>query len=135
MKKATIGKKIRLEQHTDHRGSLAVVESQRHIPFSIERAYYLYGVTENSERAGHAHKKLQQLIIAVSGTFDVLLDNGKDTETHHLNSPDTGLIIGTNIWRVINRVSSDAVCLVLASTPYDESDYCRDYSAFLESLK
>lgn len=135
MKQAAIGKKIKLEQHGDHRGSLAVVESQRHIPFSIERAYYLYGLSANSERAGHAHKELRQLIIAVAGSFDVILDNGKDTETHHLNSPDTGLIIDTNTWRVINRFSSDAVCLVLASTPYDESDYFRDYSAFLESLK
>jgi hypothetical protein len=130
-----IGSRIDLDKHIDPRGALAVLESGRHVPFSIERVYYLYDLSANSERAGHAHKELRQLIIAVAGSFDVILDNGKDTETHHLHLPDSGLLIDPGVWRVINRISSDAICLVIASAPYDESDYYRDYDAFLESAK
>ena len=113
----------------DVRGSLCVAEGGA-LPFEIARVYYLYDVPSGSMRAGHAHKALQQLVIAVSGSFDVRLDDGRRTETVTLNRPHRGLLIGPMLWREIENFSSGAVCLVLASAAYDEADYYRDYTEF-----
>lgn len=114
----------------DVRGSLCVAEGERHVPFEIARVYYLYDVPSGSMRAGHAHRKLQQLLLAVSGSFDVRLNDGRREETVTLNRPNRGLLIGPMLWREIDNFSSGAVCLVLASLPYDEGDYYRDFGEF-----
>lgn len=118
----------------DNRGNLTFVESTRHVPFQIERVYYLYDVPSGSERAGHAHKTLRQLIIAASGSFSVHLDNGTKKETVFLNRSHKGLLMGPMVWRVIDNFSSGAVCLVLASSFFDEADYIRDYETFLRTV-
>tara|TARA_B100000683_G_C12296278_1_gene476165 strand:- start:11 stop:424 length:414 start_codon:yes stop_codon:yes gene_type:complete len=115
----------------DRRGNLTFIESLKIIPFEIKRVYYLYDVPGGAERGGHAHKQLHQLIIAMSGSFDVLLDDGKDKKKFHLNRPYNGLYICPMIWREINNFSSGSVCMVLASTFYDEEDYYREYSEFM----
>lgn len=114
----------------DLRGNLTVVEGTRQVPFDIARVYYLYDVPSGSERAGHAHRQLQQLVIAASGSFSVLLDDGRTQETVFLNRSHKGVLLGPMVWRVINNFSSGAVCLVLASRHYEEADYIRDYDAF-----
>ena len=114
----------------EKRGNLTFIEGEKHIPFAIERVYYLYDVPSGSERAGHAHRALRQLIIAVSGSFDVHLDNGHTKETVFLNRSYVGILMQPMVWRVINNFSSGAVCLVLASERYDEADYIRDYGDF-----
>jgi hypothetical protein len=116
---------------SDPRGSLCVAESGRDIPFEIQRVYYLYDVPSQSTRAGHAHKALHQLLIALSGSFDVHLHDGSHKETVTLNRPNRGLLIGPMQWRDIDNFSSGAVCLVLASHHYDEADYIRDFDDFL----
>jgi dTDP-4-dehydrorhamnose 3,5-epimerase-like enzyme len=115
----------------DSRGNLSFIEGNIHVPFDIKRIYYLYDVPGGVERGGHAHKNLQQLIIAMSGSFDVILKDGYDTKTFHMNRSYYGLYISSLVWREINNFSSGSVCLVLASTVYDESDYIRDYREFL----
>lgn len=115
----------------DRRGNLTFIESSKIIPFEIKRVYYLYDVPGGAERGGHAHKQLHQLIIAMSGSFDVLLDDGKDKKKFHLNRSYSGLYICPMIWREINNFSSGSVCMVLASTFYDEEDYYREYSEFM----
>ena len=115
----------------DRRGNLTFIESSKIIPFEIKRVYYLYDVPGGAERGGHAHKQLHQLIIAMSGSFDVLLDDGKDKKKFHLNRSYNGLYICPMIWREINNFSSGSVCMVLASTFYDEEDYYREYSEFM----
>lgn len=115
----------------DRRGNLTFIESSKIIPFEIKRVYYLYDVPGGAERGGHAHKQLHQLIIAMSGSFDVLLDDGKDKKKFHLNRSYNGLYICPMIWREINNFSSGSVCMVLASTFYDEDDYYREYSEFM----
>jgi hypothetical protein len=107
-----------------------VAEGGRHVPFEIARVYYLYDVPSGSMRAGHAHKALRQLLIAVSGSFDVRLNDGAREETVTLNRPNRGLLVGPMLWREIDNFSSGAVCLVLASLPYDEADYFRDFAEF-----
>lgn len=119
----------------DPRGNLTFVESNRHIPFSIQRVYYLYDVPGGSERGGHAHKTLQQLIIAISGSFDIHLDDGDEKKTMHMNRSYNGLYVCPMIWREIDNFSSGAVCMVLASDYYDEQDYYRNYSAFINDAK
>lgn len=116
---------------SDPRGNLCFAESNRHVPFAIERVYYLYDVPSGSMRAGHAHLALNQLLLAVSGSFDVRLHDGTTEEVVTLNRPHRGLHIGPNLWREIENFSSGAVCMVLASMVYDESDYIRDFDAFL----
>jgi hypothetical protein len=114
----------------DPRGNLCFIESEGHAPFEIQRVYYLYDVPSQSTRAGHAHKALHQLLIALSGSFDVHLHDGARRETVTLNRPNRGLLIGPMLWRDIDNFSSGAVCLVLASLHFDESDYIRDFDAF-----
>ncbi len=118
----------------DPRGNLTFIEGSRHIPFEIKRVYYLYDVPGGAERAGHAHKDLQQVIIAMSGSFDILLDDGFVKTKFHLNRSYYGLYVGTMIWREIDNFSSGSVCMVLASILYDETDYYRDYSDFIKKV-
>lgn len=115
----------------DRRGNLTYIESNNHIPFNMQRVYYLYDVPGGSERGGHAHKKLEQLIIAMSGSFDVSLDDGNDTKKIHLNRSYQGLYVCPMIWREIDNFSSGSVCMVIASSFFNESDYYRNYSEFL----
>jgi dTDP-4-dehydrorhamnose 3,5-epimerase-like enzyme len=117
----------------DERGSLAVVEKEV-IPFSIERVYYLYDVPSDSYRGGHAHIEQESVMIALSGSFDVIIDDGTDKKRIMLNKPNQGLYIPTNIWREIDNFSSGAVCLVLASTTYNEAEYIRDYDLYKNQL-
>lgn len=118
----------------DPRGNLTFVEGSRHIPFDIRRVYYLYDVPGGAERGGHAHKRLQQVLIAMSGSFDVVLDDGRRKRRIHMNRSYYGLYIPTMIWREIDNFSSGSVCMVLASEYYEEDDYFREYQAFLSAL-
>lgn len=122
---------IEIPKVHDERGSLAVIEKEV-LPFAIKRVYYLYDVPSDSYRGGHAHKEQQSVIIALSGSFDVIIDDGKNKKRIMLNKPTQGLYIPTNIWREIDNFSSGAVCLVLASTEYDEAEYIRDYKSFCD---
>jgi len=119
------------KHHSDRKGNLSVVERNKDVPFVVKRAYYLYDVPGGESRGGHAHKALWQLIIAVSGSFSVTLDDGKDRREIVLNRPYQGLLVVPGIWRTLNDFSSGSVCLVLASEKYDEHDYIRDYDEFL----
>lgn len=120
---------INIPKVHDQRGSLAVIEKDC-IPFQIKRVYYLYDVPSDSFRGGHAHNNLYQLLIPLSGSFEVSLNDGESTKKILLNKPNIGLLIVPGIWREIDNFSSGSVCLVLASEEYDESDYIRDYDAF-----
>lgn len=115
---------------TDVRGNLTFIEGQNHIPFDIKRVYYLYDVPGGSDRGAHAHRGLQQLVISMAGSFDLLLDDGKETKKFHLNRSYYGIYVCPMTWRYLDNFSSGAVCMVLASAPYDEADYIRDYDAF-----
>lgn len=123
------------KHHSDRKGNISVVENTLTIPFEVQRAYYLYDVPGGESRGGHAHCKLQQLIIAVSGSFSVTLDDGNIKRTFLLNRPYQGLLVVPGIWRTLDDFSSGAVCLVLASHPYDEGDYIRDYQEYLTYKK
>jgi len=125
---------IELPRINDPRGNLTFIESQRNIPFEIQRVYYLYDVPGGAIRAGHGHRKLQQVIIAMSGSFDVLLDDGFEKGHFQLNRSYFGLYIPPMMWREINNFSSGSVCMVLASDYYDEADYYRDYRDFLGAV-
>lgn len=122
---------IDLPKISDARGSLTFVEAEQHVPFEIRRIYYLYDVPQGAERGAHAHKALHQLIIAMSGCFDVVLDDGEEKRRVHLSQPCVGLYVGPMIWRDLENFSPGAVCMVLASSRYDEADYFRDYQEFL----
>ena len=119
----------------DPRGSLTPIESSRHVPFDIRRVYYLYDIPGGASRAGHSHKMLQQVLIAVSGSFDVHLDDGREKRTFRMDRPYLGLYVPRMIWREIDNFSSNAVCISLASDLYDESDYYRNYDDFLAATK
>lgn len=121
---------IDLPKMTDTRGNLTFVESNNHIPFDIQRVYYLYDVPGGADRGEHAHRNLHQFIISMSGSFDVTLSDGHATKTFHLNRSYYGLYVCPMMWRYLDNFSSGAVCLVLASQPYSESDYIRDKSEF-----
>ena len=121
---------LEIDKHHNTQGNISVVENGATIPFDVKRVYYLYDVPGGESRAGHAHKELQQLIVAASGSFDVTLDDGVLKRTFTLNRPYHGLLIVPGIWREIDNFSSGSVCLVLASTLYDETDYIRDYQEF-----
>ncbi len=125
---------VDLPKITDPRGNLTFIEGNSHVPFDIKRVYYLYDVPGGAERGGHAHKDLQQLIIAMSGSFDVVLDDGREKKRFHLNRSYFGLYVCNMIWRELDNFSSGAVCLVLASNAYSESDYYRDYDEYLQAL-
>ena len=117
---------------SDVRGNLAVAENGA-LPFAVARVYWLYDVPSGSVRGGHAHRSNQQILVALSGSFDVVLDDGRMRTTTTLNRPDRGLYIPTGVWRELENFSAGAVCLALASEPYDESEYVRDYDAFKAS--
>lgn len=126
---------IDLPKISDPRGNLTFVEGSKHVPFEIRRVYYLYDVPGGAERGGHAHKELSQLIIAMSGSFDIVLDDGRERKRFHLARSYYGLYVCPMIWREMDNFSSGAVCLVLASNLYDEADYYRDYDGFLKALR
>lgn len=111
-------------------GNIAVIEKDI-IPFAIKRVYYLFDVPSSAQRGGHAHKELNQVLIALSGSFDVVLKDGKTTRKITLNKPDKGLVVTNNLWRELENFSSGAVCLVLASEVFNEEDYIRDYGEFV----
>lgn len=125
---------INLPKITDHRGNLSFIEGRNHIGFDIKRVYYLYNIPSEGVRGAHGHKKLHQLLIPLSGKFEVTLDDGKNRKGYQLSDPSTGLYVGPMIWRELTKFSVDAVCLVLASEYYDEADYFRDYNQFLEAV-
>lgn len=124
---------IDLRKISDPRGNLTPVESYVDVPFQIERVYYLYDVPGGSHRGGHAHKGLHQLIIAISGSFDVTLDDGFNKHKFTLNRPYYGLLVCPMTWREIDNFSSASVCMVIASQKFDESDYFRDYNVFCDA--
>ena len=126
---------IDLPKIVDPRGSLTFVEGGRHVPFEIRRVYYLYDVPGGAARAGHGHKTLEQLIVAVSGSFDVAVDDGRSKTSYHLNRADSGLYMPSMIWRQIDNFSTGSVCMVLASDYFDEADYYRDYDAFVRAAR
>jgi len=126
---------IELPKITDHRGNLTFIESGRHIPFDIKRTYYLYDVPGGATRAAHGHRNLHQLMIAMSGSFDVTLDDGCNKKVFHLNRSYYGLYIPPMMWRDLDNFSSGAVTMVLASDFYDESDYFRNYDDFMNAVR
>ena len=125
---------IELPKISDPRGNLTIIEGGKNIPFEIKRIYHLYDVPGGAHRAGHAHKKLQQMLISMSGSFDVTLDDGQTKMKFHLNRSYHGLYIPPMIWRDIDNFSSGAVCMAVASEWFDETDYYRDYNAFLAAV-
>ena len=126
---------IDLPRIPDYRGNLTFIEGGSHVPFDIKRVYYLYDVPGGAERGGHAHKELQQLIVAMSGSFDVVLDDGIMKKRVHLNRSYQGLYLPRMIWRELDNFSSGSVCMVLASQKYNENDYIRNYAYFAELKK
>lgn len=126
---------IDLVKIVDPRGNLTVAEGCKDVPFDVKRVYWVYDVPAGENRGGHAHKQCQEFIIALSGSFHVTLDNGREQVTVLLNHPYQGLFVNTNTWRTLDDFSSGAVCLVLASESFDEADYIREYDAFLEYIK
>jgi hypothetical protein len=130
-----ICKLVDLPKITDPEGNLTPIEGGRHVPFDIKRVFYLYDVPGGATRAGHALKTCQQFIIAMSGSFDVLLDDGTDTKRYHLNRSYTGLYVPALIWRELENFSSGSVCTVLASEVYDERGYYRDYEEFRNAVR
>lgn len=123
-------KLIRIPKITDPRGNLAVIEKGT-VPFTIKRVYYLFDVPNSSFRGGHSHKEQTELLVALSGSFNVVLNDGREKQTFTLKKPDEGLLIPMGIWRELDDFSSGAVCLVVSSGEFDEGDYIRDFDAFL----
>ena len=123
---------VDLPKIMDERGNLTFIEGGNHLPFDIKRVYYLYDVPGGATRGGHAHRNLEQFLIAAMGSFDVILDDGFESQRFHLNRSYYGLYIPSMIWREMSNFSSGSVCLTLASKPYDESDYIRDHYVFKE---
>ena len=119
----------------DRRGNLTFMEGGRHVPFEIKRVYYLYDVPGGAARAGHAHKQLEQVLVAMSGSFDVTVDDGRNRRKFHLARSYYGLYIPPMVWREIDNFSSGSVCLALASILYDENDYYRDYQTFIAACQ
>lgn len=125
---------IDLPKISDPRGNLSFIEGGQHIPFEIKRVYYLYDVPGGSDRGSHAHKNLHQFIVAMSGSFDVVLNDGREKKRFHLNRSYYGLYVCPMMWRELDNFSSGAVCVVLASSRYDESDYIRSYDQFIATV-
>lgn len=121
---------IKIPKIEDQRGNLSVIENNV-IPFDFKRVYYLYDVPTGVERGGHSHIDQQEFLIALSGSFDVILNDGTGKKTITLNKPYEGLLIPKGIWRELNNFSSGSICLVMASAVFDEEDYIRDYNIFL----
>ena len=128
-------REIELPQVHDPRGDLTFVEGTRHIPFEIARVYYLYNVPVDAERGGHAHYNLEQVVFALSGSFRMKIDDGSKRSQFWLRDPRRGLYINRLVWREMDAFSQGAVCMVLASLPYDEADYIREYGSFKEEAK
>lgn len=126
---------IELPKIADPRGNLTFVEGGNHIPFDIKRVYYLYDVPGGSDRGAHAHKTLHQFVVAMSGSFDIVLDDGDRQRRFHLNRSYYGLYICPMMWRTLDNFSSGGVCMVLASAPYREDDYIRAHDEFLERVR
>jgi dTDP-4-dehydrorhamnose 3,5-epimerase-like enzyme len=127
-------RQIELPRMNSPRGNLTFIESKRHVPFEVQRVFYLYDVPGGESRAGHANRTLDELVIAVSGSFDVTVDDGKEHRTFFLNRSYYGLYIPQMLWREINNFSSGSVCLVLASDYFDEDDYHRSYSDYRDAM-
>lgn len=125
-----ISKIIELPKYLDARGNLSFAEQYKHVPFKIERTYWIYDVPGGEARGGHAYKENEEFIIALSGSFDVILDNGVEKKTYSLNRSYYGLYVPKGIWREMNNFSTNSLALVLSSTPYNENDYIRDYEQF-----
>lgn len=125
---------VDLPKVLDRRGNLSFIEELKHIPFEICRSYWIYDVPGGEKRGGHAYKKNKEFIVALSGSFDVVLDDGKEKRTFHLNRSYYGLYVPESIWREMDNFSTNSLALVLASIPYDSSDYIYDYKIF-KSLK
>jgi len=126
---------IELPRINDPRGNLSFIEGGQHIPFDIKRVYYLYDVPGGSDRGSHAHKNLHQFIVAMSGSFDITLDDGRQKRRFHLNRSFYGLYVCPMMWRYLDNFSSGGVCMVLASEHYDETDYIHDYDLFLAAVR
>lgn len=126
---------INLPKILDKRGNLTFLESNNHIPFTIKRVYWIYDVPGGETRGGHAYHDMEEVIIALSGSFDVIIDNGTEKQTYSLNRSYYGLYVPNLVWRDLQNFSTNSLCLVLASTPYNESDYIRDYDTFLNLKK
>ena len=126
---------IQLPVIRNRQGNLTAIHPKIDVPFNIKRVYYLYDVPGGAMRGGHAHKELQQVVVSVMGAFDVILDDGKNRNRVHLDRAYCGLLIPQMIWRELDNFSSGAICLVLASLPYDEKDYYRDYEEYQRALK
>ena len=125
---------IDLPKIEDHRGNLTFIEQTRHVPFEIKRVYYLYDVPGGGIRGGHAHKQQHEFIIAASGSFDVIVSDGKESTRYHMNRSYYGLYLPPMVWRELDNFSSGSVCLVLASDVYVEEDYIRDYESYRRAL-
>lgn len=121
---------IELARHFDPRGNLSVIEEYKDIPFKIERSYWIYDVPGGEARGGHAYYENEEFIVALSGSFDVILDDGKEKKTYSLNRSYYGLYVPKGIWREMNNFSTNSFALILASTKYDENDYIRDYEEY-----
>ena len=126
---------INLPKIHDPRGDLTFVEGDNHLPFAIARVYYLYNVPVDAERGGHAHKELEQVVFALSGSFRMTIDDGRQKTAYWLRDPRKGLYVGKLLWREMDRFSQGAVCMVLASQRYDEADYYRDYEDFSAAVR
>lgn len=120
---------------SDPRGDLTFIEGHRHVPFDIRRVYYLYNVPVDAERGGHAHLELEQVVFALSGSFRIKIDDGRQQTEYWLRDPRKGLYINRLIWREMDSFSQGAVCMVLASEPYEETDYIRDYDSFTRVVR
>jgi len=128
-------KLINLPKISERKGAITPIYGGEHVPFEIARVYYLYDVPSGENRGGHAHKELQQLVVSVMGAFDVVLNDGHEHKRVHLDRPNYGLYIPRMIWRELENFSSGGICLVLASAPYDETDYIRDYREYLKYIQ
>lgn len=135
MTKNKIGKLLEFKKISDDRGSLTSLEEAKEIPFTTRRVYYLYNIVDGASRGHHAHKELEQVMIALHGSCEVVLDDGKNKETYILNEPNVGLYIKPGLWREMYKFSKDAVLVVLASDIYNEDDYIRRYDDFIEYSK
>lgn len=127
--------KIDLPRILDSRGNLSFIEGGKHVPFEIKRTYWIYDVPGGESRGGHAYKTLQEFVVAISGSFDLVLDDGTSKTLHSLNRSYTGVYVPRGVWRSLENFSTNALCLILASAEYDENDYIRDYEEFRRGLK